>query len=564
MQQVLRPLDHGKHHVTCSWKALVGDISNFFRNKSTSEPDLSDSSPPQSSRWHKKLPHEYITVDELGFHRRRKPPEIYTRSNICLYNSSEPCIPFSSLKTEYRRRFHDPPCPPPPRSPLRRRPTSLKLVTEQSMEAESEYSGKFRTFLVDEVSNSRRTAYRYPESIKFRGDVDYTPEYTSSYVPYSLVEVKRIVEDQPLREITNRQSFPMSNLPVQRDTMYTPEYRSQYVAFPTIEKSHSIPQMNNIRLQGEFQTVPEYADKFQSYEGVDRSTPIRKADNLNLKGDIQAEPEYREKFREHERSALDRCQLMRKDDHLKMSGDFSKRLPEYNESFKDHKITAPPQKAKAREPYLNLKGTTEFNPEYKCRFLDFPRSRPVTRKPDSQFRLSALPDGTYVRRFTKNPGPEPNIHTPPGKVPFEALPEYRKAKTDYMIKERTPSRDSLPSAVEPRRDLNDNSDSRRHRPSITPVDNPSTFRLMVENVDDANQPKKFRSPRFGRRATGGAVEVDENATRIREKVSVVEGNSKYASTRSRDPNGNAFVVLKQQQRPKQSEWMKPKWYEGAS
>ncbi|XP_055702867.1 uncharacterized protein LOC129801645 [Phlebotomus papatasi] len=542
-------------------KAHFVDGSNFFRNKSTSEPDLSDSSPPQTSRWHKKLPHEYITVDELGFHRRRRPPEIYTRSNICLYNVSEPCLPFSALKTEYRRRFDDPPCPPPPRSPLLRRPTSLKVSEAKSMETESEHRGKFRLFLEEELSNCRQSAYKFPENLKLSGEVEYRPEYSTSYVPYSMLEVKRIIQDRPLQEITNRQCFPMSNVPSEGDKMYNPEYRSQFVEFPGIEKSHSIPQMNNIRLQGDFQGIPEYAEKFKSYESVSRSTPIRKPDNLSLRGEIEVRPEYREKFREHERSALERCQLMRKDDHLKMGGDFSKRPPEYFESFKDHNITAPPQRAKPREPFLNLKGTTEFNPEYRCRFLDFPRSRPVTRKPDSHFRLSAMPDGTYIKRFTKNPGPAPNIHSPPENLPFEALPEYRKAKTDYIIKERTPSRDRIPSAVVPRKDINDNSE-RRRRPSIAPKDVPSspTFRLMVENVDDP-APARFRSPKFGRRAAGSGVEIDENSTRIRERVSVVEGNSKYTA-KGKDANGNAFVVLKQPQ--KHSEWMKPKWYEDAS
>ncbi|XP_059613513.1 uncharacterized protein LOC132259772 [Phlebotomus argentipes] len=532
-------------------KAHFADGSNFFRNKSTSEPDLSDSSPPQTSRWHKKLPHEYITVDELGFHRRRRPPEIYTRSNICLYNASEPSLPFSALKTEYKRRFHDPPNPVPPRSPLERRPTSLK-VAETSMETESEHRRKFRLFLEEELSNCRPSAYKYPENLKLTGEVDYHPEYASSYVPYSMLEVRRI-EDRPLQEITNRHNFPMSNVPT--DNAYSPEYRSKFVEFPVIEKSHSIPQMTNIRLQGDFQGVPEYAEKFKSYESVNRSTPIRKPDNLLLGGEIDVRPEYREQFREPERSALERCQLLRKDDHLKMSGEFSKRPPEYFESFKDHNITAPPLRAKAREPFLNLKGDTEFNPEYKCRFLDFPRSRPVTRKPDSHFRLSAMPDGSYIRRFTKNPAP--NIHTPPEIMPFEALPEYRKAKSDYIIKERTPSRDRIPSAVSPRKDLNDNLE-RRRRSSTKEVPSSATFRVMVENVDDPPS-GRYRSPKFGRRAAGGGQETDENATRIRERVSVVEGNAKYSA---KDANGNAFVVLKQS--PKQSEWMKPKWYEGAA
>lgn len=120
-------------------------------------------SPIFTSRW-KKLPHECITVDELKFYRRRKPSGIlsgsretdpikpnsrhslwtsdfHTRSNICLYDKTEPFVPFSELKTEYKREYGRAVVDTTWRPEIKRRPTSLKLEGSmvQSTEQQSEY-----------------------------------------------------------------------------------------------------------------------------------------------------------------------------------------------------------------------------------------------------------------------------------------------------------------------------------------------------------------------------------------------------------------------------------------
>lgn len=51
--------------------------TNFYIEKSSSEPDLSDSAIAyDKGRWSPKF-HEFITVDELSFYRRRKPSGSY-------------------------------------------------------------------------------------------------------------------------------------------------------------------------------------------------------------------------------------------------------------------------------------------------------------------------------------------------------------------------------------------------------------------------------------------------------------------------------------------------------
>lgn len=117
-------------------------------------------------RWSPKF-HEFITVDELSFYRRRKPSGIYpgitlifhfkiiffsldhhTKSNICLYNKSEPSIPFSALKTEYNRSFKDKIISP--RPGLERRSTSLRLGGEL-MSGLTEQQSMYISFPEDEA-----------------------------------------------------------------------------------------------------------------------------------------------------------------------------------------------------------------------------------------------------------------------------------------------------------------------------------------------------------------------------------------------------------------------------
>lgn len=66
--------------------------------------------------------------------------DFHTRSNICLYDKTEPFVPFSELKTEYEREYGRT-VESTWRPELKRRPTSLKLEGSmvQSTEQQSEY-----------------------------------------------------------------------------------------------------------------------------------------------------------------------------------------------------------------------------------------------------------------------------------------------------------------------------------------------------------------------------------------------------------------------------------------
>lgn len=153
----------------------------------------------------------------------------------------------------------------------------------------------------------------------------------------------------------------LCHLKLEGELSYLPEYKSQFITFP-IEKSHSIPQLSNIKFQGKFVGIPEYADSFKSYENIAKREPIRKADFFNIRGVVDGVAEYTDNYKEPK---MDKTASAKVSDALHLKGDFAKRLPEYNERFRDPKITAMPERAKPRSSFLGLKGNIDYTPEYR-------------------------------------------------------------------------------------------------------------------------------------------------------------------------------------------------------
>lgn len=437
-----------------------------------------------------------------------------------------------------------------------------------------------------------------------------TPTYSDNVTKSTFSQLELVLANkdvEPSRSNSNNQQ--MGNLKLEGEHNHSGEYKSEFVEFP-LEKCHSIPQISSIKFQGDFIGIPsEYMDCFKGYDHFAKSAPVKKADNLNLIGYIEAVPEYRDKFKEPNKEIFEKSLPVLKEDGLRTKGEFSKVLPEYFESFKNYNVTVP-EKAKCKETFFKLNGYTDYNPEYRCTYLDFPRSRPITKKPLSNFQLTHSSDRKkeIPPSYRKNNvNYHHNIHDPPPQIinlnkknekrlnktldssesdiPLKCQPEYRKAKMDYMIRERTPGRReennnsinilnenkmSLPVNTETRTNICiTSSDSDVHPKSSDSEINPG-FRLLVENVDEGKGTfRKDVNPKYGRRASN--VYVDNNNQNIRTRTKVVESNPNYVQDTSNyyrrqkkrmipeEKTSPAFIVLNEP--CKQSAWMKPSWYD---
>ncbi|XP_075169173.1 uncharacterized protein LOC142241297 [Haematobia irritans] len=561
---------------------------------SFSEPDLTVAK-KQTDRFTIKHLHEYISVDQLKFFRRRKPPEFLTKSSICLSNPRNPpeksndiVLPSKqTLKTEYTGKFLH--------IPLARRTQSLRRATSLRLEGlmpfnRSEHQDCYHWFSPEDWKSCRSYPMRKPESLRLVGPYEMEPEYRSSYITYPMVDratkilpremfrihsppkppkpetitpddieiIQKVTEDKIQREKAAEQQQEChlqkrAATDEQQPKISPSEYTRQYVTPYTTEKAHSIPQMSHIRMQGNFHTVPEYQDSFKMYANYTKPEAIRKADNLVISGsEIQmpeenenAMPEYRAKFHQPPRD-LEKEKPLKTEDHLKPSGQFSTDVPEYYESFRDPQIKQVPEKGKCREPYLHLKGKLEFNPEYRNNYLDFPRSRPVVPKPTSTFRLptsNATNSTVKTQMSTLTPSKyedesKSSLSVVEADIDITNSPEYRKACYQYQLRERSPTQKAIPEA--PSRDVKNFNRNERKSPLPHGKAASSNYRPRKTSILDSQSSSpgmenigqiRHRAPRFGRRAGDSAL---RNAENCRSNTSIIEGNPKYALSQRKD------------------------------
>ncbi|KAM7344782.1 uncharacterized protein ACRADG_011372 isoform 2-T2 [Cochliomyia hominivorax] len=570
-------------------------------------------------RFNIKHPHEYITVDELKFYRRRKPPEHLTKSNIGLSQLDNGLVlPLSPLKSEYRRSFLD--LHQPLRSLSLRRATSLRLEGLMPFNR-SEHQDRYLWFTPEDCKSSRSCPIKKPESLHLGGNVDMEPEYRSSYIMYPMVdrttkilpremftlqsppklergETKSIVDGDLQQKVNENKTLREKSSDSQHEChlqrraftdesqlqISPSEYQRQFVP-QLVEKAHSIPQISHIKMQGEFHAIPEYQDSFKMYANYAKPQPIIKSDNLivsgseiqmNNKDDSKVMPEYKEKFHSLPKAVVKEKPL-KTEDHLRPQGEFSKDVPEYNESFRDPQIKHMPEKGKCREPYLHLKGKLEFNPEYRNTYLNFLRCRPTVTKPTSSFRLptsntttsNTATTNSFRNRSSVSPGKfegVENLTLVEPDTDITNTPEYRRACYNYQIRERSPKAkatvETLPTkdtkkfqrkTVSPQYQKSNTALNRQRRPLL--ADSPQSSSPGFENI--GKQYKHQKTPKFGRRAAVGSAL--KNAENCRANTSIIEGNPKYMSQRKDAFNSenihDSFVVL--ENKPcKRSHWMK--------
>lgn len=102
----------------------------------------------------------------------------------------------------------------------------------------------------------------------------------------------------------------------------------------------------------------------------------------------------------------------------------------------------------------------EYDTLHRSNYVEFPRQRPIIKKPTTHIKLAN--DGTREERKPENLNLPINVPVPyhsnaganriqyenEDEVAFQCTPEYRKAMRNYMIRERSPSRQAPPPDVE--------------------------------------------------------------------------------------------------------------------
>ncbi|XP_053673960.1 uncharacterized protein LOC128724219 [Anopheles nili] len=456
-------------------------------NVFVSEPDIPRLRRRTGSWWYTperisvKHPHEYITVDELNCYRKRQFSQAHARhlgSNFSLYNKSEPSLPTAvdAQQTEYADRFQHQQREVCNRAVPLKRSTSLHIVPG-TMKGLSENHSKFVSYSQDTIVKSRPPPIRPEESFKLpnggargTGLANASSEYKSSFLPYDLLPEgmdhryrnrskrgeKSKQEDLSASDskLHNKEQLTRSNLRLTGEATFEPEYKSQFGLPLTVDKSRSTPQLNNISFTGNFREAPsEYKECYKYYDHFTKSAPIRKFDNLSLHGTIEFRPEYKESYRELPTGGASdqwRSQCVVQKDNLALKGEFLGREPEYSYSFRNPHIKNKPEKAKPKDNFLAMQGDMDYTPMYRCSYIDYPRSRPLVKKPVCSINLEDVYEKPPQRRLNRRT-PSPiryNIHaaSTEGSKPdvlenFVAQPEYRKAQRELMIKKRSPPKE---------------------------------------------------------------------------------------------------------------------------
>lgn len=213
-----------------------------------------------------------------------------------------------------------------------------------------------------------------PGCIKLAGDIEYFPEYQSAFGAINMSNNSKQFTKVIRPTIPSPKKLPRASdaakdriehchLGLEGDRNLMPEYKSKYVTLP-LERSKLLPQGSHLTMHGQFGGVPEYQESFKDYHKYKKNLPVKRTDNLRPGGGIQDIAEYTERYKDPDWSTFRKPPSYRKSDNLRSGGEFSKDLPEYNESYRDYHMPKP-EKGKCRETYFKLNGDTDWHPEYR-------------------------------------------------------------------------------------------------------------------------------------------------------------------------------------------------------
>lgn len=404
------------------------------------------------------------------------------------------------------------------------------------MDIRSEQQSQFRAYSDDAFAKARPRMIKKPNNLFLTGNIDLSPEYRSKYIPYSVDSIyksnkapcshlkprekrsRKVVPEvtTKLQHSKNKDGEVMADLRRIKEAKalnnnynvnnnsnryhekhdyesknYVPEYRNKYKAVNG-ERSAMIPQECHFqKCNDEFNSVSEYNNCYKSYDQYTKSAPIKKQDNLYMGGQTQMQPEYKDRYKTVDQKTYTRQASIRQQDNLHADPRTCfDNVAEYSDKYKNHNAV-PEQRAKARDDYLHLSGEMEYDAEYRNNYVEFPRQRPIVRKPSSHIQLSSgerqerKPDNLNLPitlPYHESDSIKYNSRNDEdGEVPFEQTPEYRKAMRNYLLKERSPSRG--PPEVDKK--------AEDKKVTVKVVDHNDVTKILTENKVNVPEEKIF-------------------------------------------------------------------------
>ena len=356
-----------------------------------------------------------ILVKMSEVHSRYVPHEGVKRSDLARRKTSLRMEGEMDKVTEQKEKYVE--FPEGRRAELSKRATQLSL--EGKIDTLTEKSEKYIFF----QSPKRYELRKRPTNLKLEGNIQTVTEQSDNFIEF--LECKRA-------EMLKRSN----NLRLEGDLEYAPEYSNAFTDFPRERPVTRRPRVS-LRQEGEMNTTTEKSTQFVDFlSKCKRADLARKPTNLRLEGEIESKPEYRDSYVDFPRR---RPKLQKPDSCLKPEGDIEKKS-ETEAQFVPFSRSDRSATVRKPSPNLRLEGEIHTNPEYKDSFKNFPRERPVVRKPTGNLKhdpktLLLLADEPFKRPRGPGRPPERNLRS---ENRIDTNPEYRSSNADLKTATRRP------------------------------------------------------------------------------------------------------------------------------
>jgi hypothetical protein len=421
-----------------------------------------------------------LTVDELGLYRRRRPPShLRPKDNLQPEGGS-----LKSVTSEYQRRFL-----PHPVVPAKGHFFGKKHFGEAFGASEGSTAtaiAKDNRKEDDDLVNKGHRRMRPEDGLRLEGEVILRPEYYDAFIDFPRQRPK-VIRPRTHVSSDNHRQLPMDLIT---------EKNSQYVFFDVAERPRLARRPTTLRAEGDILVkVSEIHSRYVPHEGAKRSDLARRRTSLRMEGQMDKVTEQKQKYVEFPEGR--RAELSKRATQLSLEGEIDT-LTEKNEKYIFFHSPERPELKKRpttlrlegtmesvtensdnfiafleakraemlkRSNNLCLEGDLEYAPEYTNAFINFPRERPVTRRPLVSLRQEGEMDTTTEKRSQfkdfLSKCQRPDLARKPTNLrlegEIESKPEYRDSYVDFP--RRRPKIKKPDTCLKPERDFETTSET---------------------------------------------------------------------------------------------------------